>query len=428
MKSITRTLTVALLALGPLPCPAIGQSAAVSSTARTAPLAADAPSTVAVFVPAPAGRGVTVAATSGAVAAGRAVAVDFPETIDLPEAKELSQALAEVEQSIDAVATVAVENNRRTARDQRVKAGTALELAQATAAAPAGGAIAATAPVAPGPALQQRLQRIVSRGHGGGRILVVRSSDTEPKAQANLEEDLAVMTRILEKKMQEKLSDDRRHRPMGIDVMFVPGSNPIRSLYLEDYGALFVLGVNFPLLPPPEKGEAAHEKPDTDSTWEEAKREIYGASDAWSRFDKGFKFSTGAGPETEYDEHRVADLKDGLFEALKNAGNIRNLKPDETVTVCVTGGAGAASRKARVDLKRSGNSDDDGEAVVVWGHDDGAAARGTVLTIRAKKSDIDAYAQGKMSPEEFRKKASVAAYAGDAGGWGGGNVFGWVSP
>ena len=40
------------------------------------------------------------------------------------------------------------------------------------------------------------------------------------------------------------------------------------------------------------------------------------------------------------------------------------------------------------------------------------------MTIRVKKSDVDAFAQGKLSPDEFRDKASIATYPGNTGGGG----------
>src|SRR5207247_9731478 len=98
------------------------------------------------------------------------------------------------------------------------------------------------------------------------------------------------MSRILDKTVAKKL-DDRGNRLMGINVLFAPGSGSIRKLYLEGYGALFLLNVNFPLLPPPEKAEATKEKSETDSTWEDAKQELYGQSDAWAQVGKAFKFS-----------------------------------------------------------------------------------------------------------------------------------------
>ncbi len=315
-------------------------------------------------------------------------------------------------------------------------------LAKVPQAARLAQAVAPALPALPGPlppnsAYKQRLQAIVNRGHGSpGRTLVIRTSDTDPKVQPNLEEDLAVMSRILDKALEQKLSDDRRPRAMGIDVFFAPGSSPIRSLYLEGYGALFLASVNFPLLPPPDKPEPSNEKSDTDSTWEETKRELYGQRDfnsgAWDQYQKAFKAATDIGSRQEYDEKKVEDLKDGLLQALRNASNIRNLKSDETITVCVFGGANPGPGKAKTAAKSAPDApDEDGDAIVtldrVWHRDGGVPARGTILTIRVKKSDADDFAKDKLSLEDFRQKASVTAYAGDSNGWSGGGGFEFFS-
>jgi hypothetical protein len=41
---------------------------------------------------------------------------------------------------------------------------------------------------------------------------------------------------------------------------------------------------------------------------------------------------------------------------------------------------------------------------------------------------VDAFAKGKLNLDDFRRKASVTAYAGDTGGWGGANLFGIAAP
>ena len=46
--------------------------------------------------------------------------------------------------------------------------------------------------------------------------------------------------------------------------------------------------------------------------------------------------------------------------------------------------------------------------------------RGTVMTIRVKKSDADAFAKGNLTLDEFRKKARISNYAADIGGAGAG--------
>jgi hypothetical protein len=361
-----------------------------------------------------------------------------PPVVALPavEADEpdLAGALAEIQRHVEielqptlavaaaeAGAAIQLEAAPGELEQQLASARGAIQLAQA--AASAGPGASATTPF---PATAQRLQAIVNKGHGvPGKALVIRTSDGDPKAQANLEVDLAVMSRILDNTVAKKLEDDRANRFMGINVLFAPGSGSIRNLYLEGYGALFLMNVGFPLLPPPAKPEPTKEKSDTDSTWEQAKQELYGQSDPWTQAGKALKFSWSPGPQQDYDKDKVDNLKDSVLEALKNATNIRNLKADESITVCVFGGVNAAPGKVRTWVKRApGAPDADAEDVVVTEHDGGPPGRGTIMTIRVKKSDADAFAKGKLTLDDFRKKASVTTYAGDTGGWSSASVFG----
>ena len=288
--------------------------------------------------------------------------------------------------------------------------------AQTTLAAAA--AAAATDPAVAGdlPGLEDRLHSVIKRSSShGGKALVIRSSEPDPKEQANLEEDLAVMSHILDKALEEKSDTTHRtHRAMGINVYF-SSSNPMRSLYLDGYGAVFMLHVGFPLLAPP-KTEARKERAETSSTWEEARQELYGQPG-------GAK--TLAGPAEEYDEEKVSQLKDTLLEALKNAANIRDLKPDDSVTICVFGGAGAGRTQVRSTTKRGATPGPEvqNNVWVVGDHNVGPT-RGTILTIRVKKTDAEAFAKGKVTLEEFRKKAKIAAYVGNAEGGMGGMGFG----
>ncbi len=347
-----------------------------------------------------------------------------------PDEEVLANALAEVQSQVAVelspkLAAAAAEAGAKVQAAQiqvEQQLAKAIELAQAAAPEASRAAGAAAATTAPG--FQQRLHAIVNTGRGRpGKALVIRTSDADAQAQSNLEEDLAVMSRILDKTVAKKLDDDRGNRFMGINVLFAPGSGSIRNLYLEGYGTLFLLNVNFPLLPPPEKAEATKEKSETDSTWEEAKQELYGQSDAWAQVGRASRFSMSPAPQQEYDKDKVDDLKESLLEALKNATNIRNLKADESITVCVFGGVSTAPRKAW--LKRAPNAPDaDRDEVLITEPGDGRPAYGTIMTIRVKKSDADAFAKGKLNLEDFRKKASITTYAGDTGGWSGGAVFG----
>jgi hypothetical protein len=258
------------------------------------------------------------------------------------------------------------------------------------------------------PGFSQRLQNIVVRApdHNEGRTLVIRSSDTDLKEQAELEKDLAVMSHILEKAASERAGGRGGMgwggRPMGIDVLYAPEASPLRSLYLEGYGVLFMLNVGFPVLPPPQ-AEEQPEKTETTSDWEEAKAELYGQGG-------GGRMTTE--PSEPYDKERVNRLKDGVLESLKNATNIRDLKPDDLITVCVFGGPSAGQGRGRTAyVKRSTGSSSSRNNAPVFAVA-GGPMRQTIMTIRVKKSDADAFAKGTITPEAFHKRAHVVTYAG----------------
>jgi hypothetical protein len=247
---------------------------------------------------------------------------------------------------------------------------------------------------------------------GAGNTLMVLSSQPEAKTEASLREDLAVMAHILDKAAQQSLDEEHRVQTvMGINVLFAPGSHSFRSLYLENYGVLFTLRVGFPLLPPPTEEKAAKEKTPEDSAWDEAKQELYG-----EHRDARVFAATKAEP---YSEEKVDALKEALLDALKNASHIRDLKSEEFVTLCVFGGAtGGPAWMGRTVLL----GDVPNMSGVTVGRG-GAAQRGSVLTIRVRKSDVDAFAKGELKSDQFRTRAVMSTYAGGAGSGDADNPF-----
>jgi hypothetical protein len=276
--------------------------------------------------------------------------------------------------------------------------------------------------------VQQRLgdfrdrARVIIRrvGGGSGKFLVVRSSDMAPREQGNLQEDLTVMGHILDKSLNEKFADDQSGRmAMGINVAYAPDEVPTRSLYLDGYGALFFLRVNFPLLAPASEKNVEKEKAPTDSSWEEARQEVYGQP-----------VGRNSDSPREYDAAKVSALQKALLEALKDASNIRNVKSDESITICVIGAPIDAFMQK---LSRSGPGVPAGgggstggmsggggfgavsglSAQGFWytpGGRDDAPDNKTTLTIRVKKSDCEALAKGKLTVDEFRNRAVIKTY------------------
>lgn len=253
------------------------------------------------------------------------------------------------------------------------------------------------------------------RNGSAGRALIIPNDAGDAKSIGEAEEDLNVMAHILDKAISD---DGNSARAMGIPVFGrVPGlgASP-QNLYLEGYGAVFFENVNYPLLPPPTQPDDGNAKEKPNSEWEEARKEMSrpgsgGGADAFAGygdFEREFVWN-GGGP-SPYDAGKVEALKSNLIAALKNAANIRQLKLDEVVTVVVTGATADVGGKT---IKSTGNKPqpkDDIFAVRVqalWLPPSHAPGK---LVLRTRKSDAEAFQNGKLSADEFKKKVTVMVY------------------
>lgn len=303
---------------------------------------------------------------------------------------------------------------------QLAQVGRAIELAQAAPPPPDG------IPGAPRPVVRQRLNAIVSRGPS--RALVLRFDQSDPAGPANLEEDLTVMSRVLERSLVQSLGDEDGPKASGIQVLFAPDGGSARNVYLEGYGALFMMNVRFPLLAPEKKAEEPKPKEAVDSTWEDAKRDLYGERDPWNISQK-FRFEYHGAEPQQYDAGKVEKLRKSLLEGLKSASNIRGLKPEDWISVVVFGGSASAGRVeavkpgTRADGRGTRKVRDErgNEDVVVIEESPVRPRSGTVLALRVKKSDADEFAKGRIDADQFARKVSLTTYAADTGGWGADN-------
>lgn len=110
------------------------------------------------------------------------------------------------------------------------------------------------------------------------------------------------------------------------------------------------------------------------------------------------------GPKAEkrvYSSEDVQKLRETIIASLKYASNIRHLKDTDWVTIVVTGGNG------------SGGVTDFGfgmGAEMAFGGPDEPEG-GSTMVIRARKSDIDDFAERKGEDlEAFQEKVSVLYY------------------
>jgi len=240
-------------------------------------------------------------------------------------------------------------------------------------------------------------------------------------------EDMEIMSQILDKALGRR-SPGRvaRHVTKAVDdVLARAKRNPVfpagpydqtRGVFLEGYGAMFLTEVDYPLTPGPDKSAQPEQREVEKSIWEETKRELgftrkpkptakvvwQGEADIDFIYHPDGTYSSSS-RLIRYDAKRVEQLQKTLLETLKHATNIRSLKPEDSVAVVVQGASMAglvvvdtASPGALVYPSSGAVFDKSGGC--------------TMLTIRVKKSDVDAFARGELPFDEWQKRATIVAY------------------
>ncbi len=271
------------------------------------------------------------------------------------------------------------------------------------------------------------------RQAGGTTVLVIPSAEMTTQELVSVNEDLNVMSRIFENNLEKA-----RISPVGTSLFLSEDQvfgrllgaerSSIQSMYLQGYGVLFLMKVDFPLTPAPEaqQEENAEEQKGekTDPVWDKTRRQIYEPQEA--KRDKSDE------PGEKYDAEKVENLKTALVQALKHAANIRSLKPDELVIVSVAGTGGNVGSNASVVAIGGKNiivteRNDGGTATtrLIQGAspDDIRLSSSMILVIRAKKSDIDSFAKGDLDAEKFGQRLQMLTCPYLGGGTGHGDTF-----
>ncbi len=308
-------------------------------------------------------------------------------------------------------------------------------------------------PIIPAPrASAIRPQPILNTGVE--EVLMIPTSEVDPKLLAQTREDIQVMLEIL----REKLSEPRTIMGVLYDFGdFFGGSRSAEALYLDGYGAVFVMRVDFPLSFSP--APPAEEKPDEemDPVWQRARQKLYAPRER-SAYGRG-----GTAPKSN--EMTFGQFQEDLAKTLRHAANIRNMDPLERIVVTIIGqserpdaygfgrGAGMYSSSYGGSYSRGGASysygyggtsstsgDPYGAGALpprprgtveeplgdLFGADEPATPRGrgrrrgrsqpatttptSVLTILAHRSDVDSFASGGTNLEQFLQRVKVFSY------------------
>ncbi len=267
---------------------------------------------------------------------------------------------------------------------------------------------------------------------GGGRVLVVPTVEMKAEDLAAIMQDMNIMNRIFDKKLNYplRLGEGETIVLGGLFASnrgkhFISGDDKAtKAIYVGGYGALFFIKVNFPLSPP--RGVKIEKiEEGVDPVWEETKQEIYASKEARATivaspdnigFEEVLKsLRAGTSVLPEYDAEKVDELKRKLIKTLKHAANIRSLKPQDQVVLVVRG---TPQPVVTTEIRITQNNEV-GKTMVVTPRilkATSASLSSLVLTIRVKKSDIDAFSKGELDFNQFRERIQILTSQAKLGG------------
>ncbi len=339
---------------------------------------------------------------------------------------------------------------------RRVPAPTPTEPGRPAPVLPEPATVAPTSPAPPVPSPYPTRAR--STGQISSRkLLVIPDSEVKAEDLVEITQDLLVMSHILDERFREPRTIKRVFTDFG--DFFGRDNRSTEAIYMQGYGVVFLMEVNFAFSPPliseEQKDEETAEQ--VDPTWQRARQQIFAPKTPMPGFSE-------QGPGlVKFDQ-----LKKELIETLKHAANIRNITPDEWIILTVIGHGRqpsefyedyyrSAAPRSRTSRDRRSSRSSLGEAEVgaygggmmggfgggmmggmagmgrmggMAGYGGGMGDYGggmggfggmvvysemalpsaTVLTIRAKKSDVDDFARGELDFEEFQQKVEIFSY------------------
>ena len=274
-----------------------------------------------------------------------------------------------------------------------------------------------------------------------GKVLVIPTTEVEREEFEATREDMHVMLYILKKELQKPRLIQGVLSDYGD---FFEDSRTFEAMYVQDYGVFFFIEVDFPLIFPPESQEIRVEKTEeqVDPIWQQAKQEVFSSQDP-----------TTAGPypgQQERGPETLEELKKDLTRLLKHAANIRTLKGDEWVILTVIGagewigdsgtmgpygtttGTKSKSRGSGSMYGTGGYGGYGGGGYGGYGGFSGGFGGGysvsgfgyggmaeygvmrttssTLLTLRVKKTDVDAFAKGELGFDQFQQQVKTLTY------------------
>ncbi len=270
-----------------------------------------------------------------------------------------------------------------------------------------------------------------------GNVFVIPTAPIVPEKVAETAEDLRIMLQIL----RDKLSEPRLTRGAFVNFgdFFGDRDRTLEAFYLQGSAAVFVLEMDSPFaFAPATPGAGAADKEAVDPVWQRARQRLASPQNPLG--------GAVSGRPGETEKMDFQQFQEDLLKTLRHAANLRNVEPNESIIVTIIahdesgawpapasvggsygsgGGAwfeGSSYSTSSSSLGPAGGSTHADSGTRASGALAGRgvprragpgsvpAAPSTVLTIQAKKADIDAFAKGGLSFEQFQQRAKTFTY------------------
>lgn len=233
-------------------------------------------------------------------------------------------------------------------------------------------------------------------------VLVVPTPDLPAENQAELTEDLSIMCRIFDKSVPAGGGVGFAYGDRVDSLRWVIGQQSLgtQGLYLDGYGALFFLRVDYPLAPTEKEGAGqTRPKESVDSIWSQTARELSGQPQDEAQSPRN---------APAYDAQKVENLKKTLIKTLAHASNIRMRRPQDVITLVVgawgDSGGFAYGRYRSTGWGASAIAPRSGAATPPSAARNPTAA---LLILRVTKADVDAFAKSQLTPAQFTEKVQI---------------------
>ncbi len=211
-------------------------------------------------------------------------------------------------------------------------------------------------------------------------VFVVPGPGLPEAGRAAITEDMAVMCRILDKLMaQAALVGDMAGTVDPFGRASDGSYTQTQGVYLDGYGALFYMEVGFPLAPGVQGQDQAKAETSTDTLWSQTADEV-----------RGVTRNENAPSVQEYDAQKVENLKQVLTKSFRHAANLRTHGPQDALTLIVASRSRRGSGPYGIPLTEPPATDSP-----------------NVLVFRTAKPDVDAFAEGSLTLEQFTAKVKL---------------------